>query len=160
MFGERIAYYFAFLQTYVNFLIMLVPIGAGAALLLPNYSPVFAIANSLGLLIFVEYWRREETDRAVKWGVRRCGTLMNVRASFRYEREELDPVSGEPVKVYPHWKRLVAQLLIIPFALAAVGVMSAYYAGAFAVEIFITEIYNGPFKSILVSTESKGTISR
>ncbi|KAI7057827.1 DUF590-domain-containing protein, partial [Hortaea werneckii] len=46
--------------------------------------------------------------------------------------------------------RLKRQLLQIPFALAAILVLGTLIATCFAIEVFISEVYGGPFKSILV----------
>jgi len=149
-FGERIAFYFAFLQSYLSFLVVAAIIGVGSYSLLSQYSLVFAISNCLWSVIFVEYWKRQEVDLAVRWGVRNVSQLQNKRAQFVHEKEVEDPVTGEVVKFFPAWKRLCRQLLQVPFALGASGMLSALYATIFVIEIFISEVYNGPFKSVLV----------
>lgn len=101
-------------------------------------------------MIFVEHWKRQEVDLAVRWGVRNVSSLQNRRAQFVHEKEVEDPVTCEVVKFFPTWKRLARQSLQIPFALGASALLSALYASVFAVEIFLSEVYNGPFKSVLV----------
>lgn len=101
-------------------------------------------------MIFVEHWKRQEVDLAVRWGVRNVSSLQNRRAQFIHEKEVEDPVTCEVVKFFPAWKRLARQSLQIPFALGASALLSALYASVFAVEIFLSEVYNGPFKSVLV----------
>lgn len=101
-------------------------------------------------MIFVEHWKRQEVDLAVRWGVRNVSSLQNRRAQFIHEKEIADPVTCEVVKFFPAWKRLARQSLQIPFALGASAVLSALYASVFAVEIFLSEVYAGPFKSVLV----------
>ncbi|KAI7702414.1 DUF590-domain-containing protein, partial [Hortaea werneckii] len=61
-----------------------------------------------------------------------------------------DPVTGEQMHVFPAMHRLKRQLLQIPFALAAILVLGTLIATCFAIEVFISEVYGGPFKSILV----------
>jgi anoctamin-10 len=116
---------------------------------------LFAVANCLWSVVFVEYWKRQEIDLAVRWGVRNVSQLQNKRAQFQYEKEVEDPVTGEVVKYFPAWKRLCRQLLQIPFALGASSALSALYASVFAIEILISEVYNGPFKSGLVGALSR-----
>jgi anoctamin-10 len=41
--------------------------------------------------------------------------------------------------------------LQVPFAIAAATVLGGLIAGCFAIEIFISEVYGGPFKAYLVS---------
>ncbi|CUS07791.1 unnamed protein product [Tuber aestivum] len=125
-------------------------IGVGSYFFLSQYSLAFAISNCLWSVIFVEYWKRQEVDLAVRWGVRNVSQLQNKRAQFVHEEEVEDPVTGEVVKFFPAWKRLCRQLLQIPFALGASGMLSALFAVVFVIEIFISEVYNGPFKSVLV----------
>jgi hypothetical protein len=60
-------------------------------------------------------------------------------------------VTGETIGVFPAMKRLWRQLLQIPFALTAVLALGTLIATCFAIEIFISEVYSGPFKSYLVS---------
>lgn len=98
----------------------------------------------------MEYWKRKEIDLAVTWNVRNVSQLQHKRARFQPEAEKQDPVTGEVVKVFPAWKRLQRQALQIPFALGASAILSALYASVFSIEIMITEVYNGPFKGILV----------
>jgi hypothetical protein len=43
------------------------------------------------------------------------------------------------------------QLLQVPFALLAAVALGAIIATCFAIEIFISEVYNGPLKGYLVS---------
>src|SRR5690606_29384289 len=149
-FGERVGFYFAFLQSYFSFLVFAAAIGMGSYFLLPEFSVVFSIANCLWSVVFVEYWKRKEVDLAVQWNVRNVSQLQSKRARFRPEAEVEDPVTGEIVKTFPVWKRLVRQAAQVPFALGASGILSALYACVFAIEIFISEVYNGPFKSIMV----------
>lgn len=47
------------------------------------------------------------------------------------------------------------QLLQIPFVLTAALALGTVIATCFGIEIFISEIYNGPFKSMLVSSWEK-----
>jgi hypothetical protein len=53
--------------------------------------------------------------------------------------------------VFPATKRMQRQLLQIPFALLAAIALGAIIATCFAIEIFISELYNGPLKTYLVS---------
>lgn len=119
--------------------------------MLPQYSAVFAVANSLWAVIFVEYWKKKEVDLAVTWNCRNVSQLQHKRARFQPAGEAQDPVTGEIVQTFPAWRRLQRQALQIPFALTASLILSALYATVFAIEIMITEVYNGPGKAVLVS---------
>lgn len=149
-FGEKIAFYFAFLQSYFIFLTFPAGFGFCAWVLLGGYSPIYAIINGLWGVFFVEYWKKQETDLAVQWGVRGVSKIQRKRPDFKHEGVMSDPITGEDVKVYSPLKRLSRQLLQVPFALAAAFVLGSLIATCFGIEIFISEVYDGPFKSYLV----------
>ncbi|KAK3391065.1 calcium-activated chloride channel-domain-containing protein [Podospora didyma] len=148
-FGERVAFYFAFLQSYFAFLLFPAAFGLGAWLLLGQFSWFYALVNCLWSVIFFEHWKMKEVDLAVQWGVRGVSKIQLPRPQFHFEREAEDPVTGEIVKVYSPMKRLARQLLTVPFALACFVVLGGLIVSCFAIEIFITEVYNGPFKQYL-----------
>ncbi|KAH8779083.1 plasma membrane stress response protein-like protein [Hyaloscypha sp. PMI_1271] len=148
-FGEKIAFYFAFLQSYFLFLIFPAGFGFCAWILLGQFSALYAIINALWGIIFIEYWKKQETDLAVQWGVRGVSKIQHKRPEFRHENTVNDPITGEEIKVYSPVKRLARQLLQVPFAIAAASVLGSLIAGCFAIEIFISEVYDGPFKGYL-----------
>ena len=150
-FGEKIAYYFSFLQSYFLFLTFPAGFGICAWLLLGQFSPIYAIVQSLWGIVFIEYWKKQETDLAVQWGVRGASKLQRKRPAFKHERVVKDPITGEDIKIYSPVKRLARQLLQVPFAITVAAVLGSLIAGCFAIEIFISEVYDGPFKSYLVS---------
>ena len=150
-FGEKIAFYFSFLQSYFLFLTFPAFFGFCSWVLLGHYSPTYAIINGLWCIMFTEYWKKQEKDLAVQWGVRGVSKIQRQRAAFKHEREMKDPITGQQIKIYSPVKRLARQLLQVPFALAASLALGSLIAGCFAIEIFISEVYDGPFKSYLVS---------
>ena len=159
-FGEKVAFYFAFTQFYFTALIGIAAFGASAYVLLGFFSPIYAIVNSLVCVTFVEWWKHQEYDLAVRWDVRGVSGIENKRYEFRPEREFTDPVTGEKIAFFPSGKRLLRQLLQVPFALLAATALGAVIAFAFSIEIFMSEIYDGPGKSILVSFAIRtGTIT-
>lgn len=150
-FGEKIAFYFAFLQSYFMFLLFPAAFGFSCWGLLGSFSPLYAIVNCLWSVVFIEYWKKQEVDLAVQWGVRGVSKIQRKRSQFRHEGVVKDPVTGEDIKVYSPLNRLARQLLQVPFAITAAFVLGGLIAMCFGIEIFISEIYDGPFKSYLVS---------
>ncbi|KAK3487798.1 calcium-activated chloride channel-domain-containing protein [Neurospora hispaniola] len=148
-FGERVAFYFAFLQSYFAFLLFPAAFGFAAWLILGKFSWFYAVVNALWSVVFFEHWKTKEVDLAVRWGVRGVSRIQHPRPQFQFEREAQDPVTGEIVRVYSPFKRLARQLLQIPFALACVVVLGGLIVSCFSIEVFITEIYTGPFKQYL-----------
>lgn len=155
-FGEKIAFYFAFMQAYFLFLVFPAAFGFGAWLVLGQFSWFYAIVNCLWSVTFFEYWKKKEVDLAVQWGVRGVSRIQLPRTQFKFEREAQDPVTGEIVKVYPPLKRLQRQLLQLPFAIVCLLVLGSLIISCFSIEIFISEVYNGPFKQYLVSAMTTG----
>ncbi|KAI1203959.1 DUF590-domain-containing protein [Nemania serpens] len=151
-FGESVAFYFAFLQSYFAFQIFPAAFGFAAWLILGRYSWLYAFVNSLWSVVFFEWWKKKEVDLAVQWGVRNVSRIQHARAEFQWDHEAPDPVTGELVKHYPPTKRLMTQFLQVPFTIACVLVLGALYIFCFGVEIFLTQVYDGPFKSYLTFT--------
>ncbi|KAL9102088.1 MAG: hypothetical protein Q9163_002737 [Psora crenata] len=149
-FGEKVAFYFAFTQSYFSFLAFPAVFGFSCWVLLGYFSSIYAIVNGLWCIVFLEYWKRQELDLGVRWGVRGVSAIQEKRREFQHEKEIRDPITGETVQIFPATKRLGRQLLQIPFALGASLVLGTVIATCFGIEIFLSEVYNGPFKSILV----------
>ncbi|KAG9244541.1 plasma membrane stress response protein-like protein [Calycina marina] len=148
-FGEKIAFYFSFLQSYFMALTFPAIFGFSAWILLGSYSPIYAIVNAFWCIGFTEYWKKQETDLAVQWGVRGVSKIQRENPHFKHESLITDPITGENIKIYSPFKRLARQLLQIPFALATGIILGTLIATCFGIEIFITEVYNGPFKAYL-----------
>lgn len=148
--GEKIAFYFAFTQSYFTFLIFPAVFGFSSWMLLGHFSPVYAVINALWCIVFTEYWKHQEVDLGIRWGVRGVSRIDTKRKDFQYEKEIIDPVTGERIQIFPATTRLQRQLLQVPFALGAACVLGSLIATCFGIEIFISEVYDGPFKSVLV----------
>lgn len=147
----QVAFYFAFTQSYFTFLIFPAAFGFASWLILGHFSPIYALVNALWCTIFTEWWRHQEYDLGVRWGVRGVSSIETQRRDFAHQTEIQDPVTGETIKSFPLTTRLQRQLLQIPFALAAAVILGSLIATCFGIEIFISEIYDGPLKTILVS---------
>lgn len=107
--------------------------------------------STLWCIVFTEYWKHQEVDLAVRWGVRGVSKMEVKRKEFQHEKQITDPVTGEQVAVFSATKRLQRQLLQIPFALGAATILGSLIATCFGIEVFISEIYHGPLKWLLVS---------
>lgn len=149
--GERVAFYFSFLQAYFTFLICPAAFGLFSWALLGQFSTAYALVNGFVCLVFVEFWKRQEVDLRLRWQVQGVSTIKAKRREFKPEKEVVDKVTGETVLIFPSTKRFQRQLLQVPFTLVAVLALGTLIAGCFAIEIFISEIYSGPFKTYLVS---------
>jgi hypothetical protein len=150
-FGETVAFYFAFVQSYFKFLVFPAAAGFAAWMLLGQFSVFYALLSCLWSVVFFEYWKQREVDLAVQWGTRGVSSIQHQRPDFKWEYEVEDPVTGEPKKVYSPYLRFRTQALQIPFALACILVLGSLVVTCNSLEIFINEVYNGPFKQYLVS---------
>ncbi|MCJ1243176.1 hypothetical protein MMC30_000373 [Trapelia coarctata] len=148
--GEKVAFYFAFTQSYFAFLIFPAAFGFSAWVLLGHFSPVYAVVNILWCVTFVEYWKHQELNLAIRWGVKGVSAIQEKRRDFQHEKEIKDPVTGETVQIFPATKRLARQALQIPFALLACLALGSLIATCFGIEIFLSEVYSGPLKSVLI----------
>lgn len=147
---RQVAFYFAFLQTYLIALLFPSAAGIVAWMYLPGYSLLYAIITSLWCIVFLEYWKLREIDLSLRWSVKGVGSLKVNRAKFKYDKEVRDPITNELIQQYSHMKQIFRQLLQIPFALVALLGLGSLIAIVFVVEIFISEVYKGPFKLYLV----------
>ncbi|KKZ64973.1 hypothetical protein EMCG_09118 [[Emmonsia] crescens] len=148
--GEKIGFYFAFLQSYFSFLIFPAAFGVACWVLLGHFSIIYAIVNCLSCVVFAEMWKRQESDLRIRWQVKNVSEIRTKRREFQYLSKSVDPATGEESLVFPSTTRLSRQLLQAPFAIVAVLALGTLIATCFAIEIFISEVYAGPFKSYLV----------
>ncbi len=148
--GEKIAFYFAFTQAYFTFLAAPATFGLFAWAFLGYFSAWYGIFASVWCVVFTEWWSHQERDLAVRWGVKGVSNIDQRRREFKPKHTIEDPVTGEEMQIFPVRERLQRQLLQIPFVITAVFVLGSLITTCFAIEIFISEVYSGPFKSILV----------
>lgn len=149
-FGTKVGFYFAFLQDYFKFLMLPALFGFSCWILFGHFSVVYAVANCLWCVGFVEYYKRRESDLGIRWGVKGVSAVLTTRKEFQHETTLKDPITGETVRFFSAKKRLLRQLYQIPFALLASLALGTLIATCFGIEIFISEVYDGPLKSVLV----------
>lgn len=151
-FGESVALYFAFLRSYFRNLFIPSAVGFAFWMLLGQFSYLFALISCLWSVVFFEHWKQMELDLAVSWGVRGVSNIQRPRLEYHWDYVTEDPVTGEPVKVYPPFKRIRTQVLQIPFALVCVLLLGGLIVVGDSLEVFINEVYSGPGKQYLVRT--------
>lgn len=151
-FGEKIAYYFAFLQNY--FIWLSAPAGLGLLVYL-THSNTLTVSFSLFMLIwailFTEMWGRKEHELAIQWGVRNYSKHEKRRAEFKGEKMIKDHVTGEDTPFVSAWKLLGRRLSSIPGVALGAFLLSIIVGLVFILQLFLHEYYNGPFKQFLVS---------
>jgi anoctamin-10 len=150
LWGTKIAFYFAFIQTYFRSLAFPCAAGIFAWAFLPKYSLFFAVVIGVWCTVFLEYWKIKQTDLAIRWNVRGVGDLKVNRPQFRYEKELIDS-AGRVRHHFPRWKRILRQSLVLPFVLVSTLFLGALITLVLAIETFISEAYEGAYKIYLVS---------
>ncbi|OJJ50663.1 hypothetical protein ASPZODRAFT_55785 [Penicilliopsis zonata CBS 506.65] len=149
LFGEKVAFYFAFIHCYSLFLLFPTVCGVVCWLYGGPYSILFGILNGIWCIVFVEYWKIRETELSLRWKVKGSGVLKVNRIQYTWEKEVIDSITGEIHKVFSTKKQLLRQLLLIPFVFVASLALGTLIVGTFALEVFISEVYNGPLKGYL-----------
>lgn len=131
------------------FLIFPATTGVIAWMFFAKYSLVYAITTSIWCTVFLEYWKVQEVDLSIRWNARGVNKSKVNRPQFRYEQRLVDS-NGRVRHYFPKWKQITRQLLQIPFILVATAALGAMICGVFAVEILISEVYEGPYQFYLV----------
>lgn len=141
------------MQCYFRFLFFPAAFGFSCWLLLGSFSIIYTVVNALWCVIFIEYWKRQEEDLSCRWQTKGVSAVRERRREFKPEKEVYDESTGETRGTFPTVKRTCRQLLQVPFAVLVTVVLGLIIATCFAIEIFISEVYNGPLKTYLVSLD-------
>ena len=56
--------------------------------------------STVWCIIFTEWWKHQEVDLGVRWGVRGVSRIETKRKDFRHEKQITDPVTGEKITTY------------------------------------------------------------
>jgi hypothetical protein len=149
-FGESIAYYFVFLQTYFVWLSIPTLFGTLVFLFNMDYSAWYGALTSIWSLLFTELWARKERDLATAWQVINVSKHEQERHGFYADQYVVDEVTGDRVKHYSPWKRWTIRALTIPVILALVAILAFSIFFIFLGDVVIGEYYHGPFKTYVV----------
>lgn len=150
-FGEKVAYYFEFLEFY--FLWLIIPTGLGAIVHFfgSSFSAFYSICVILWSVVFIESWKRRERELALWWGVKNVTRSESRRPSFKGDSIVTDPVTGEPTAFFSPWKRWGRKMAGLPVVFAGAFALSVVLTIVFGVEVFLENYYDGYMKEVLVS---------
>ncbi|KAL7785510.1 calcium-activated chloride channel domain-containing protein [Trichoderma ceciliae] len=143
LFGSKVAFYFAFGQSYSAFLLFPAITGLIAWLWLPKYSLAYAILIVIWCTVFLEYWKVREVDLSIRWRVKGVNKTKTNRPEYKYEQVFVDKY-GRTIHYTPKWKQISRQLLQLPFMAIATVALGLMISAVFAVEILISDSYDGP----------------
>lgn len=157
LWGAKIAFYFAFIQTYFRSLAFPCVAGIFAWAFLPKYSLLFALVIGIWCTVFLEYWKIKQIDLAIRWNVRGVGDLKVNRPQFFFEKKVIDS-AGRVMHYFPRWKRIMRQLFVVPFMLFNTLFLGLLITLVFTIETFVSEAYEGPYKFYLVSSKIQADV--
>lgn len=149
-FGEAIALYFEFLRSYFISLSFPSILGLAAWFLKLEYSSIYSTLVLIWSISFVESWRLRERRLAVEWSSLDCRKVEKRRAQFAPDEIAIDRVTGDKVEIFPWWKRWTRILMTLPALFLYAGVLGLVITAIYSTEVFINEVYSGPFKRYLV----------
>lgn len=152
-YGTNVALYFAFLKFYLTWLVFPATIGlVNFGVFKYQFSVVYTFLNLIWAVFFIQAWKQKEKNYALKWNVKNidASTLQINNTFFKSELLTEDYVTNKKThKYYGSYKRLFKKLAFIPVAVLFGVLLIAWQFVVFFVEIFITEFYDGPGKSVL-----------
>lgn len=133
--GVAYSLYYKFVQAYIASLGSLGLVGIIAWYFLGNLSIWYAIANLfIGFTTYLCIYASERKSSS-DWG------LQNI------DKAEVVKIDDENID--PYWKVLLRQIMFIPVIIGGGSLLFTAQFACFLLEIFIGEIYQGPFKGIL-----------
>lgn len=137
-FGTKVGFYFHFLNYYLNWMFPLIVFGVISNFIFGRFSVVFCIVNILWGVSFVVSWKWTSLQFAIKHKVVNVSQLDTV-----VETDE------EAFNNEPYYKILLREVVFTPVALLWGGILVLAQFLCFGIEIFLTELYDGKFKSFL-----------
>lgn len=141
--GSRVALYFEFLRNYYNWLVIASIGGVISSLLFKRFSIIFTFLNALWGIVFLSSWKKREDVLRIQWGLQGVDKIQVRRQEYVGVTNELDSAYS------PNAGRTLKKLAFIPVAIVAAIILLSYQIACFFIEIFLTEIYQGPGKLVL-----------
>ncbi|RLP62029.1 hypothetical protein L150_00723 [Candida albicans Ca529L] len=149
-YGVEVALYFEYIKHYTFWLLLLSIIGLVSHFRKDKrFSLTFAFINLLWGCLFLASWHRREQHLVNVWGVQNSHLIEEHNSELAKVNERYEEKSTYFHANNTNGFRFLKQLAFIPIALVFVGVLVSYQLSCFCIEIFLTDIYDGPGKSLL-----------
>ena len=159
VYGEKVAFLFAFRNFYQRWLRTPAVLGLGlqlSRLLAPKWAallqPLFGLGISLWGTALLEAWRLQQHELAVLWEVEELRESEVVRPEFVGERVRSRLTGERTTLYYPRWKRVLKRCVTIPMLGAQLLLLMAIIVGLYAAYVHIhASDLNRPLKTLLVA---------
>ena len=145
-YGAEVGLYFEFAKFYITWLGYLSVFGAiGYLWHRKVFSLSYTFINLVWGLLFITLWRARQQGLVLQWGIQHCHRVDDhqqqlARINTNQPESEVQAFDA---------KRFIKQLAFTPVALGFTAVLVLYQLLCFVIEIFLTDIYDGPFKLVL-----------
>ncbi|KAF9192876.1 hypothetical protein BGZ51_004639 [Haplosporangium sp. Z 767] len=149
-FGEKVAYYFEFLQFYFQWLAFPTGLGIFIHFFGSSFSIFYGVCVIIWSVVFTECWKRREKELALWWGVRNVSKTQTRRPTFKGDTMVVDPITGELSPYFSPLKRWTRKMTGIPVVMGGALLLSAVITAVFSVEVFLTIYYDGYMKKYLI----------
>lgn len=126
-FGEKIAFYFAWLAHFTNWLVLPGIVGACLALFLVSrkveevnrsiVGPIFGILLMVYMTVYLEFWKRRSATLAFRWGVIDYDKREPDRPEYVAMVPDFNFFTQEKTMYYPKEERLKKQIIGFPAVL-------------------------------------------
>lgn len=149
-YGVQIALYFEFLKFYTTWLVALAVLGGVSFLKTKHlFSLTYSFVSLIWGVLFLVFWSRKQLYLVNFWGVQNASKVDEHVAELASLNKNFEKESSYSHKHNADGVRFVKQLAFAPVALAFTAVLVSYQLGCFVLEIFLSEIYDGPGKAFL-----------
>ncbi|RCK64020.1 hypothetical protein Cantr_10364 [Candida viswanathii] len=149
-YGTQIALYFEFIKHYTFWLVLLSILGLFSYVRQnQRFLLAYSITNLIWGALFLCSWHRRQQHLVNAWGVQNCHLIEDRNTELAQVNEKYEEKSSYFHSNNADGIRFFKQLAFIPIALVFTAVLVSYQLACFCIEIFLTDIYNGPGKSLL-----------
>lgn len=149
-YGVQIALYFEFVQFYLYWLLALAVVGTAAFFLAKgSFSLSYTFVNLVWGTLFISLWQRRERYITSLWGTVNCHLVEEHQQELARLNKNYEVKSSYKHKGNGDGFLFLKQLGFIPVALGFTVTLVSYQLLCFVLEIFLTEVYDGPGVSLL-----------
>lgn len=149
-YGVQIALYFEFLKFYTIWLGYLSVFGIVSYIKSKSsFLLTYTFINLIWGALFITFWNRRQQYLVNFWGVQNSHYIEEQNSELAKINEKYEEKSTYEKKGNTSGIRFLKQIAFIPIALMFVGILVSYQLGCFVLEIFLSEIYDGPGKMFL-----------